>query len=404
MKIINIVLIIIATVSCVYLSTYISKTVSKPITVISEYMKKACSTGDITLSDAYKELISKLAKRKDEVAALANDVSAFVGRIIDVSNELESIAGGDLTVDIKLLSDMDTMGISMKQMLDNLNEMFAEIQASSNQVSVGAKQIADGAQSLADGSNEQATAIEELTHSIVKINQMAKENSAIAAVALDEVKKAGQEMGICTTQMDQMLAAMRSIDSKSRDILKTTKIIDEIAFQTNILALNAAVEAAHAGEHGKGFAVVAQEVHNLASKSANAAKETAQLLESSSQSVNEGNKIVEKVNASIQSVAEIAQKNAGHIASVKSISSQHNDAMERFTTDIDQVARIVSQNTATAEQSAYASQEMSEQSDTLKQLLAQFKLKESDLLLTEKKPAYNKIEIPDLSEFMIDYQ
>jgi len=198
-------------------------------------------------------------------------------------------------------------------------------------------------------------------------------------------------MGVCMEQMNQMLAAMKIIDDKSKEILKTTKVIDNLAFQTNILALNAAVEAARAGgSAGKGFAVVAEEVRDLATKSAEAAKETALLLESSSQSVEEGNSIVEKVNTSLQSVAKLAQSNADKVAKVQSISAQQSSAMEQVTTGIDQVAQVVQQNSATAEESAAASEELSGQSSMLQGLVSHFKLERNTRagsMTAAKKPA-----------------
>ena len=311
---------------------------------------------------------------ENEIGVVARAAGGLIQHLMSLGNSIERIADGDLTVNVGILSDNDLIGNSLAKMVVQLNDMFNGISTSGTQITTGSKQIADGAQSLAHGSTEQAASVEKLSASIAEVSNMAKESNKTASMALSEVNEAGQLMGVCTEQMGQMLAAMRVIDEKSKAILKTTKVIDDIAFQTNILALNAAVEAARAGQHGKGFAVVAEEVRNLASKSAEAAKETASLLESSSLSVAEGNRIVEKVNISLQSVVEIAQKSAADIADLQSMSDQQSSAMTQIYNDIDQVAQIVQQNSATAQQSAAASVEMSTQASMLQDFITQFKL------------------------------
>jgi methyl-accepting chemotaxis protein len=231
------------------------------------------------------------------------------------------------------------------------------------------KQIADGSQTIAQGAIEQSSAMEQLSATIAEINNMAKESMQTATNTLDEVQESGRLMDICIEYMSQMLAAMRRIDEKSQNITKTTKVIDDIAFQTNILALNAAVEAARAGQHGKGFAVVSEEVRNLAAKSAEAAKETATLIESSSMSVEEGNTIVEKVNASLQALAEITRKNAIKIAELQNVLVHQSEAMKGISIGIEQMANVIQQNNATAVESATTSKEMNSHADQLHDML-----------------------------------
>jgi len=250
-------------------------------------------------------------------------------------------------------------------LLEDIGDMIPSLMSAS-------RQVADGAHSLAQGSVKQAASVEELSTSIAEINIMARENLTLSTASLDDARKAGKLMGVCIGQMDQMLAAMGIIDEKSKSILKTTKVIDDIAFQTNILALNAAVEAARAGQHGKGFAVVAEEVRSLALKSAAAAKETSGLLESSTQSVENGNRIVKEVNVSLHSAAEITQQNVEQITKVQSISTAQSAAMEQVHTGIDQVAQVVHQNSATAQESAASSEEMTAQANSLEDLINTF--------------------------------
>jgi len=314
---------------------------------------------------------------QDEIGDCARAFGTLIQHLAHIEENLIRISEGNLAVDVHVLSEKDNIGQSLSKAVRSFNDIFENINAASVQVSTGSKQVADGAQSLAQGATEQAASIEELSSSIAEINNMARNNTQSSTEALEEAQQAGQLMGVCIEQMSQMLYAMQRIDEKSKNISKTTKVIDDIAFQTNILALNAAVEAARAGQHGKGFAVVAEEVRNLASKSAEAAKETGDLIESSSQSVEEGGKIVDQASISLQQVAEITQKQAATIAGIQSSSVQQSSAIEQINTGIDQVALVVSQNSATAEESAAVSEEMSSQSALLQELISQFKLKKA---------------------------
>ena len=370
-----IVITVIATLLAVTIAFYIAALISKPLIVLSAFMEKAGSTGDITLSPEDMETIGKLSQNKDEIGQTVAGSASFVGHVTKISEELKAVANGDLTTDVDLISEADTMGKSLKGMVDNLNRMFVEINASASQVSAESKQIADGAQSLAQGSTEQAASIEELSSSIAEIAEKTRANAETAnrTAILAESIMGNAEKG--SHQMDEMMAAVQEINQASQNISKVIKVIDDIAFQTNILALNAAVEAARAGEHGKGFAVVAEEVRNLASKSAEAAKETGAMIENSMEKATLGAQIAGETAASLQDIVSGINESSRLIREIAESSEEQSLGIDNINTGIDQVAQVVQQNSATAEESAAASEELSGQSDMLQQMIAQFRLR-----------------------------
>jgi methyl-accepting chemotaxis sensory transducer len=243
------------------------------------------------------------------------------------------------------------------------------------QVLSGASQVASGSQSLAQGSTEQASAIEELTAAISEIANRTKTNadSANQAQVLSKNVKLGAEAG--NGQMATMQHAMEKINQSSIDISKIIKVIDDIAFQTNILALNAAVEAARAGQHGKGFAVVAEEVRTLAARSSDAAKETTFLIEGTINKVKNGTEIANQTAISLHEMVDGIGKISEINGRIASASTQQAVEIAQINQGIEQVSQVVHQNSATAEESAAASEELSGQAEMLKNKLYRFKLK-----------------------------
>jgi len=375
------------------------KSVSRPLAALSSFFRKAGSTGDITTTPEEAALLNQYKSRSDEIGQLMTDSVAFIDHIIDMAKELEDVAGGDLSFEVELLSDTDTIGISLKHMVDNLNGIFAEIQSSSSQVSTGSKQVADGAQSLAQGATEQAASIQELSSSITEIAERTKVNATTAnkTSKLSETIKENAEKG--SRQMDEMITAVEEINAASKNISKIIKTIDDIAFQTNILALNAAVEAARAGQHGKGFAVVAEEVRNLASKSAQAAKETGNMIQNSMDKAELGSRIASETAESLTDIVTGISESNQLVAAIAKGSEEQSLGIAHINVGIDQVAQVVQQNSATAQESAAASEEMSGQSDMLQQLTSQFKLKNEgsisrSLPQTTARPAHRRLAEP----------
>jgi methyl-accepting chemotaxis protein len=357
-----------------FLAFYISGQISKPLKLITDFMKKAGSTGDIILRSEELASVDRLAQNKDELGDLSNGVASFVGHVMNISNDLSIIANGDLSVSVELLSEDDVMGKGLQQMTIKLNSMFAEIKSATEQVSSGSVQIADGAQLLAQGATEQSATVQQLSASVTEVNGQTKANANLAndAKKLGESIRTNAERG--NAQMEQMIKAVGEISDASTAIGKVIKIIDDIAFQTNILALNAAVEAARAGQHGKGFAVVADEVRSLAAKSAEAAKNTSELIATSIQKSEQGAAISKETAESLSQIVGGIVQSSELIAKIAESSNQQSISIGQIGEAIDQVSQVIQQNSATAEESAAASEEMSGQATMLQQLISQFKL------------------------------
>jgi len=353
----------------------IRKLITLPLLPLAGFMKKAGESGDIKLRPEDLATIQKFAQSKDEIGQTIESCASFVAHVTYISELLESVANHDLTCDVKVLSNADVLGLSLKEMVDNLNDMFARIHISTGQTTSSSKQVADGAQTLAQSSTEQAASVEELSSSISEIADKVKENATLAqraSVLTDTVKNSAEKSSL---QMDEMTNAIEEINKAGQQIGEVIKTIDDIAFQTNILALNAAVEAARAGSAGKGFAVVAEEVRNLASKSAEAAKDTASLIANSIQKAETGTRISGETANSLAGIVSGINENALIAGEIAKSSEQQALGIDHINVGIDQVAQVIHTNSATAQQSAAASEEMSGQAEILENLVLQFKIK-----------------------------
>ena len=354
---------------------YIAGLISKPLVDLSGFMKKAGATGDLTMTPQDVENVANYGKMQDEIGATVMGCVTSIQHVTQIAKELEAVANGDLTIDVNVLSASDTMGKSLSHMLESLNHIFEEIHASANQVSTGSSQIADGAQALAQGATVQAASIEELSSSIADIAFKTKNNAETAekTSSLAQSIMTNAERG--SRQMDEMVGAVSEINEASQSISKVIKVIEDIAFQTNILALNAAVEAARAGQHGKGFAVVAEEVRNLAAKSAEAASSTSSLIQNSMEKSESGSRIAVDTAASLTEIVSGINESNGFIRRIADASEEQSVGISQINVGMEQVSKVIQQNSATAEESAAASEEMSGQSAVLQELISQFKIK-----------------------------
>ena len=297
--------------------------------------------------------------------------------IVSLQDAIKSIADGNLRI-----SDLDESGkdelamlaADANKMKNTLKNLLSNISSSAEQVSAGSKNISDSSVALSQGAAEQASSVEQLSASIAEIASQTRSNAGNADRANELAGMAQDNAAVGNEEMKEMLVAMEDINSSSQNISKIIKVIDEIAFQTNILALNAAVEAARAGQHGKGFAVVAEEVRNLAARSAKAAKETTEMIEGSVAKVNDGRAIAQKtaemLNTIVGNVGEVAEL----VENIAKASKEQSLAIEQINQGVLQVSQVVQANSATSEESAAASEQLNRQAELLDEAVQGFKL------------------------------
>lgn len=344
---------------------------------------------EISKGNLHAEIKYKSRDEMGYMAKLIYQTNQMQARIVgDLSDKLTKLSQGDLcmTMEMEYPGDYAVLKTTMEATVSELNNTMRIINTAAEQVSTGADQVASGAQGLAAGSTEQASSVEELAVSIGKIAEQAEENSVSVKIANDYVGKAGTGVSASNGYMEQLTNAMVEISHSSNQIVSVTKVIEDIAFQTNILALNAATEAAHAGNAGKGFAVVADEVRNLAGKSAAAAKQTAELIQHSVETVSKGEQITEQTANTLREVGENARMVTESFQKMESASAEQAQAIEQIKIGLDQVSAVVQTNAATAEENSATSEEMSAQAITLREEVGKFRLSGGSSIPLFSKP------------------
>jgi len=259
--------------------------------------------------------------------------------------------------------------LAVRQISTSLRKAISDLSEGAGQVASAAGQISSSSQSLAQGASEQAASLEETSSSSEEINSMARKNAENSQSAHALVLQSQQRVEETNHSLETMVTAMSDIKNSSDKVSKIIKVIDEIAFQTNILALNAAVEAARAGEAGMGFAVVADEVRNLAQRCAQAAKDTAALIEESITKSNEGQAKVEHVAVAIHAITEESAKVKTLVDEVSVGSQEQTRGIEQIAKALTQMEQVTQQSAANAEESAAAAEELTAQASTLMEVV-----------------------------------
>ncbi len=358
-------------VLCIIAKRTIDKSITRPLAGVMEAAEKiAQGQMHFELEVQSDNEIGLLAYRFNEMKTTLSSLNTIL------VNMLGKIAKGEWNVDTGdasvYIGDWTQLYDSVNVMTDSVREALSQVSQSAERITSNVMMVSSGAQTLAQGATDQAGSVEILSGNLQEISQQVEDNSRNTKKVNDIAVVSGQVAEATLVDMQQMLKAMHEIANTADDIAKVIKVIDDIAFQTNILALNAAVEAARAGESGKGFAVVADEVRTLAQRSSDAARSTTQLIEQSIGAVRVGEEIAQKANVSFEELADKVRTMVITIDEIAKATEEQTSRIHEISTGIDQISMVVQANTATSEESAAISEELSTQASTLHTLVEKF--------------------------------
>ena len=358
----------------------------------------------LTKGDLHSEV--PIYERDDEIGTLSASLKYTVYSLRSIINDattvLDGVEKGDctLTIESEYQADFILLKTSINGIIINLNKIFGNFRNSINQISNGADQISSGAQLLASGTTEQAATVEELNAAVTSVAHHAEENVVTVSQVSEYVRQTGIELTKGNSYIQDLNQAMSEIGESSKKITNITKVIEDIAFQTNILALNAAIEAARAGEAGKGFAVVADEVRNLAVKVSEAAGETASLLAQSATLVENGESLSKETVEILKGLADKADFLGQSMDKISNSSAEQVSAIQQINTGLTQVSSVVQTNAATAEESSASSEELAAQAQAMKDEISWISLMDDTGSSRQKasEPVNVTIDITESSE------
>lgn len=344
---------------------------SGDLSMIANNIKAAYNSINEALAK-YNQLVSNQQRLKDLMGHYIKNLDDACTHFGDLSaKNLENQTGFSrkiimISLVTALIAGILFAGISVKTILGSMKRVIANVTEGADQTLSVAGQVSSASQSLAAGASEQAASIQQTSASLEEMAGVTKQNAQNARQANEYMQSANQLVNKANGVMENLTNSMNAISKSSEDTHNIVKKIDEIAFQTNLLALNAAVEAARAGEAGAGFAVVADEVRNLAMRAATAAKDTAQLIEATVRQIKDGSSLVNETCSAFEEVADSVAKAGGLVGEITAASEEQAQGIEQVSHAVLEMDRVTQQNSALAEESAGASEELNAQAGQMK--------------------------------------
>ncbi len=364
-----------AIVAVIFMLVVFSKKYFTPIVAISNVLEEV-SHGNLRVDTKHIHNNSfEINKLLNSLNKTTNSIQTYIEEIDRMTDQM-SEGDFNVTTSQSFIGDYKSIEDSLMRLSHEMSFTLRQIGSTASQVSQGSEQVSHGAQSLAQGAAHQANSIDNLSESVNVISTQVRETAENSVKASQLSSAASVAITKGNEQMQKLMNAMKDIDSKSTEISKIIKTIEDIAFQTNILALNAAVEAARAGVAGKGFAVVADEVRNLAGKSADAAKNTTSLISASVTAISDGVGLADETAAELEEIVKSVKETTDTISEITNATREQSSALAEITTGINQISEVVQVNSATSEESAAASEQLSGQANLLKELLVKFRLRD----------------------------